>query len=563
MGFDRKNRSFRTTDAGTCAAPAGFNTWCPSRGAETYTCIPPAFSRTLPSVSGSFHQENRAPRNAVTRVNMRSVRIRTCRSLIQATGIFLVATWTGGPAVSAGGSPQVLLPGTRWETPYRVEDSGVPGPVVMVIGGQHGDEPAGAWAAREIGSWPILRGTIVLLPRANIPALYAASHDDSPRQAARADLDREFPAPANRSAAVESLSGAIWGLVADAKPDWLVDLREVGETADLAPQGTVSAADESSAAAASRLLAAVNATIPEPSRRFTAGEPPAGGSLAAAAQQRLPTHAIVFRTVAKDQPLALRIRQHRIMLHALLEHLGMLDPTVPVDRIVSGGEHGDEIRLAIYAGPGTRKGMHHLIQEMEQMPRCCVLPVGAEEINAGVLQHCNVILFPGGSGTRQGEALGNVDRRQIRNFVENGGGYVGICAGAYLATTNWPNSLGILDAQNYSSQWKRGRGLVRMELTPKGREILGTDQLCCDVRYHNGPILVPSGGQRQPDYQSLAVFRSEVAEFGPKGMMIGAPAIVASEFGKGRVLCFSPHPDQTKGLEELVRRGVRWTAKCG
>ena len=65
-------------------------------------------------------------------------------------------------------------------------------------------------------------------------------------------------------------------------------------------------------------------------------------------------------------------------------------------------------------------------------------------------------------------------------------------------------------------------------------------------------------------YEYLATFRSEVAEHGtPKGAMIGSPAIVASRFGKGRILCFSPHPDQTKGLEGFVRQGVRWAAKSG
>ena len=38
------------------------------------------------------------------------------------------------------------------------------------------------------------------------------------------------------------------------------------------------------------------------------------------------------------------------------------------------------VRLAIYAGPGTRKGMHHLVGEMKGLPGTMVLPVGPEEI---------------------------------------------------------------------------------------------------------------------------------------------------------------------------------------
>ncbi len=80
----------------------------------------------------------------------------------------------------------------------------------------------------------------------------------------------------------------------------------------------------------------------------------------------------------------------------------------------------------------------------------------------------------------------------------------------------------------------------------------------------HGPILLPAHASDLPEFLPLATFRTEVAEHGtPKGVMIGLPAIVASRFGKGRILCFSPHPDQTKGLEGFVRQGVRWAAKSG
>jgi hypothetical protein len=454
---------------------------------------------------------------------------------------------------------------TRFATPCHILDSGLPGPVVMVVGGLNGDEPAGAWAADEIRHWPVTHGKIVLLPRANIPGLQAGTRLTPGAATAAGDLDRLFGSSAAGGSENDSPAAAIWQLAVDFKPNWLIELRETQNTdrhraaPNVGGNGTPQAAS-----AAEVVLRAVNATIAEPKKQFTPGPSPAMGSLARAAGEQLRSHSLVLQTSGDiEQPLALRIRQDRIMLHALLEHLDMITPATPVDLIVDGEEDLRTIRLAIFAGPGTRKGMHHLLQEMQRLPDSVVIPVGVEEINAGALRHCNVILFPGGSSTRQGASLGDIDRRQVRDFIQRGGGYVGICAGAFLATTEWPNSLKILDAKNYSTEWKRGRGVVRMELTPKGQEILGTSQICCDVRYHNGPLLVPAESPDLPEYQSLAVYRTEVSEYGPKGAMLGAPAIVAGEFGKGRVLCFSPHPDQTKGLEELVRRGVRWTAHSG
>jgi hypothetical protein len=431
------------------------------------------------------------------------------------------AVWAGVPASHGARSTETAAPRISPAMPRYVLDSGIPGPAVVVVGEMHGDAAAGAWAASQIRHWPITRGRLVLLPQNTSQGSFET----------------------------------IWRAVADQQPDWVVDLCEGAST--------VSAGQTPPARSAAQvLLSAVNATVADQGKRFVLGGPPAPGSLVQTAAERLKTHVLALDTTSNNQPLALRIRQHRIMVHALLKRLGMIDARASVDRIADRNTDPGPIRVAVYAGPGTRKGMRHLLAELQQLPHSTIVPVGPEEIKAGALKDFNVVLFPGGSSTRQGESLGDVDRRQVREFIEGGGGYVGICAGAYLATANWPRSLGILDANNRSSRWKQGRGVVRMEFTSEGREILGTSQDWCDVRYHNGPLLVPALLDDLPDFHSLAVFRSEVAEGGAsKGVMVGSPAIVAGQFGKGRVLCFSPHPDQTKGLEELVRNGVRWAAK--
>ena len=52
----------------------------------------------------------------------------------------------------------VLAKGTRWENPYYVLDSGAAGPVVLITGGMHGNEPAGSRAAEQLVHWNIIRG---------------------------------------------------------------------------------------------------------------------------------------------------------------------------------------------------------------------------------------------------------------------------------------------------------------------------------------------------------------------------------------------------------------------
>jgi hypothetical protein len=43
--------------------------------------------------------------------------------------------------------------------------------------------------------------------------------------------------------------------------------------------------------------------------------------------------------------------------------------------------------------------------------------------------------------------------------------------------------------------------------------------------------------------------------------MKGTTAIAAATFGDGRVLCFSPHPEKTPGLEYMIVRAISWAAR--
>ena len=100
-----------------------------------------------------------------------------------------------------------------------------------------------------------------------------------------------------------------------------------------------------------------------------------------------------------------------------------------------------------------------------------------------------------------------------------------------------------------------------MEMTPAGRKLFGSD-VNTTVLYHNGPLLEPGGVKGIEAFETLAWFRTEVAQNGsPKGIMVDSPAIVRGRFQKGRVLCMSPHPEQTKTMEHWIQRAVKWASR--
>ena len=78
-----------------------------------------------------------------------------------------VASIFGAEQVVSG----LLAKGTKWETPFYSRDSGKPGPTVVLTGGIHGNEPAGAGAAEQIRHWPIKRGRLIVVPSVNRPGL--------------------------------------------------------------------------------------------------------------------------------------------------------------------------------------------------------------------------------------------------------------------------------------------------------------------------------------------------------------------------------------------------------
>lgn len=188
--------------------------------------------------------------------------------------------------------------------------------------------------------------------------------------------------------------------------------------------------------------------------------------------------------------------------------------------------------------------------------------VGAKDIRDGVLKDIDVLVQPGGSGSKQAEALQPEGREAIRDFVKAGGGYVGICAGSYLATTDYTWSLGILNAKVIDRKhWARGTGDVKIKLTDEGKELLGSKDDLVEVYYGQGPLLSPDTKEGLPAYKPLALYETEIAKKGaPSGIMKGTTAIAASTFGKGRVICISPHPEKTDGLDGFIRRAVTWVA---
>ncbi|MEW5785270.1 MAG: succinylglutamate desuccinylase/aspartoacylase family protein [Bacillota bacterium] len=247
-----------------------------------------------------------------------------CRNLSQAA----VGESAAATALPAGADRQitctrterVIMKGTPWETVVSIVTAPQDGPVVMVIGGMHGDEPAGYLAAEGIVTWVIDRGTLVVIPRANVSAI-SRRHRLGVDQL---DLNRSFP---GRTAGSETqqLAAAIFDLMVDLQPLWVLDLHEaqVLERAQAGGLGQtiIYPYGAGSLDIVNELLTAVNRTIPPPEDHFLLKCGLVKGTAMEAADS-IGAESMIIETW-QGLPLELRVDYQRRMVLSLLHLLGV------------------------------------------------------------------------------------------------------------------------------------------------------------------------------------------------------------------------------------------------
>jgi len=175
------------------------------------------------------------------------------------------------------------------------------------------------------------------------------------------------------------------------------------------------------------------------------------------------------------------------------------------------------------------------------------------------------ILIPGGGGSDIAKAINTTGLSNIDKFVKNGGGYIGICAGAYLPVKGYNNNLtGNLQIVNAEAgdiqHWNRGTGKVTIETSAKHKIFSGIDSKEFEMSYFNGPVLLPSD-MPLPAYKSLAVFKTDLHENNAvPGFMLNKTAILEAKYNKGKIILFSPHPELTPGKESLLFNAIKYVS---
>ncbi|MEZ5299671.1 MAG: succinylglutamate desuccinylase/aspartoacylase family protein [Verrucomicrobiales bacterium] len=201
-------------------------------------------------------------------------------------------------------------------------------------------------------------GRLAVIPRLQPTGLAAKEREMPGQPAEHADLNRNFPKSGKPDQAETELGQSIWAFAKELRPDWVLDLHEGIAIHRQNPDSNASTIlcrpDETTRPIFERALAAVNASIEDPDSHFMmkSRSKTANGRLARAAMERLGATSAILETTYSGIPLAVRIRQHRLMVNRILRDLGMV--SAGSDDLVFRAEGDTEtIWIAIYQDQGV------------------------------------------------------------------------------------------------------------------------------------------------------------------------------------------------------------------
>lgn len=218
---------------------------------------------------------------------------------------------------------RTIAKGSKYATDLYIIDSGKPGPVVMIIGGVHGNETAGYRAAEKAKNYDIKKGTLLVLPQANKLAVEAGRR----YAPGESDLNRLFPQSSSTSPQ-NVLAKDIYNIIKEYKVDWLMDMHEgfdyyknsttssVGQTLIYYPANNARSIVED-------IVNDLNKGMIKSLHKFTLLKYPVKGSIARSSAEHIGVKSFIFETSMK-QTLSTRISQQEQAAQKLLSNLGML-----------------------------------------------------------------------------------------------------------------------------------------------------------------------------------------------------------------------------------------------
>ena len=223
------------------------------------------------------------------------------------------------------------------------------------------------------------------------------------------------------------------------------------------------------------------------------------------------------------------------------------------------------LSVAYYDGEGTFEPIDYTLPNLVEWMGCEITPIRGSDIQAGDLSEFDVLIWPGGHYPAYWGEVGLSGKTKIQEFVANGGGYLGICAGAYYAC----DYIVWMDDPAYPPpDYKVEGDEENLDLFPgvawgpifelADRPDPGYAVTQIDIINHTHPITQSLPDTYQIMYAGGPYFQlytnSEYTILGTYHQT-NTPAIATCTYDTGRVFLTGPHPEVE---EHSDRDGWQW-----
>ncbi|KAF2724561.1 class II aaRS and biotin synthetase [Polychaeton citri CBS 116435] len=224
------------------------------------------------------------------------------------------------------------------------------------------------------------------------------------------------------------------------------------------------------------------------------------------------------------------------------------------------------LNVLVYAGNGaTTSSVAHATWSLRRLlgPNYAVLTVNGDQIlKEPWMATCALLVLPGGADLAYCRTLNGAGNRRIKQYVQNGGSFLGFCAGGYYGCAKCEFEVGSPDKgmevigdrelaffpgvcrglafKGFRYQSEAGAKAVKLAIE---NESFGSGVLLPEMfkaYYNGGGVFVDADKLHDKAIEVLARFEDEVAVDPGEGK---AAAVVFSKVGDGRVVLTGPHPE--------------------
>lgn len=201
------------------------------------------------------------------------------------------------------------------------------------------------------------------------------------------------------------------------------------------------------------------------------------------------------------------------------------------------------IKVGYYIDKGGRSnGVLHIARLLYYSPQFEVTLIDGQDLREGKLDGLDLLVIPGGDSESQYRSMQESGAEAIRKFIRNGGAYYGVCAGFHCAI-NKPTRVRLLPYEHIPAGYGNVADL-RIQLSEEGGKLLDITPGNYIIRYSQGPIVRPGKSVGENFAKTLAIYKGNITPLNRRGIdMYDTPAIIYGEYGKGKVIATSFHPE--------------------